>query len=522
MGVPPGGPEDKTAPIVVFSYPARDQINIPLNTVVVLEFSEMVHRTSVEASLYLSPEPGKRLRYRWSGRRLTLDYLDPLPDNRTIVVTVGAQARDLQGNSFEQSYTLAFSTGDRIDRGAVSGFVELPEESRSATVTAYLLHDSLPDPMTDAPDYRIQSDVFGAFDLSYLAEGRYRLFALDDRNTDGLWSPASEWIGTASEDVNVKEGDMPHVTFLPTLQDTTPLKLLRVKQEDRMSIGLRLNRDARPSRVLLADSLGILRTESLARDTSASGSWFAYVDRPLSGDSATLSADLDQETVASKFAISERPDSSRPYVIESYPVSRALISDLPSEALLIFSEPIKLLEQSDSLHIVLKEDTSEIGVRLDQTDPVSLTAYPNSPFLRGATYLLQIPGKLVEDRAGNFPEDSVLTLRWMTLPDDSLGNISGKILAAESGQWIVELYEAGQYFIVDSLITTNAFEFVGLPQADYLIRVVLDNNQNGVVDRGAVLPFSFSEPFVWHPETLSVRPRWTNETEISWTTSSHP
>ncbi len=353
MAAPPGGPEDKLAPVIAVTTPAQDATNVSRDTDVVLEFSEPVNRPGVEASLYLSPEPGRRLRYRWSGRRLTLDYLDPLPENRTIVVTVGAQAKDLQGNLLESSFTLAFSTGDSIDRGEVSGLVAMPEGSKSFGVVAYILGDTMPDPMVDAPDYRIQTTAEGKFSLSYLAKGRYRLFALDDRNFDGLWSPAVEQIGTASKDVDVREGLKPYVTFSPSLQDTTPFAILRVRQIDEHQIDLRVNHSGQPI-VEISDGASTQFAEHFREDTSASGSWHIYFPDTVSGDSATLSVrvsnpHIPDSSLTARYAVNNRPDTTAPEMIDSWPTDHLQTQFVPDEILAIFSEPIVFTEHSDSL-----------------------------------------------------------------------------------------------------------------------------------------------------------------------------
>jgi uncharacterized protein (DUF2141 family) len=513
MGAPPGGPEDKIAPQVVFTSPETDALSVDVQARVVLEFSEMMNRPSVETALYLSPEPGNRLRYHWKGRRLTLEYLDALEINRTHVVSVGAQAKDLQGNALENSFTLAFSTGNHIDRGAFSGLAEIPEGLRSLSILAYSRTDA--NPMSEIADYRIQTASDGTFELSYLAPATYRVFAVADRNFDGKWSPASEVIGTASSDVMVTEGENPYVTFSPTLQDTTPWTMLRVKSVDRRTMNLRFNHPAQPS-FELSDGAGVHFPEHVRPDSSSSGSWFAYFAEELTGDSATVRAQVADTELVSRCAISLLADTTRPELFESFPESYSKLRTIPQQIYAAFSEPVVVTQQDESLSVMMMKDTTLLPVIAEQSDPAAMNILPLDSLMPGSTYTIEIPSALVSDYSGNTPRDSVLLFSWYTYPQDSLGSIVGSVQSVESSQWLVELLKVGENVPLGAVSTQSVFEFVNYPPDDYLLRVIQDRNNDQNFDRGFVEPFGFSEPFLWHPETLTVRPRWQSEATVVW------
>ncbi len=517
MAAPPGGPEDKTAPEIVLSSPAQGSVFVPLDSDVTLEFSEPVNRPTVEAALYLSPEPGRRLRYRWSGRRLTLDYLDPLPENRTIVVTVGAQAKDMLSNTLENSYTLAFSTGDHIDKGEIFGVVALPDGAHSISVVAYLLGDTMPDPMRVTPDYRMQTAEDGTFDLGYLATGNYRLLALDDKNFDGLWLPASEWIGTSTGDVSVEEGTKPFVSFVPTLQDTTQLSIIRARQIDNYTVNVRFNRDVQPDRLDVVSDSSEQTALYHRADTSSTASWFIYLDDTLSSDSADVRAMFQDIELSARFAVHARPDTTPPTMSSSWPVNRSATTEVPREIIAIFGEPIVFGEQTDSLKITVKHDTTEVEITAVQSDPAALTITPLEPFAVDEKYSLYIPKQLISDRSGNMSRDSLMKIVWYTYPADSLGTIEGRVRANELGPWLVELYAVKAKLPEQTIFTNATFKFEGYPAGDYRLRVIRDVNKNENFDTGRISPFEFSEPFQWHPDTVSVRPRWTADVEFLWT-----
>ncbi len=157
-----------------------------------------------------------------------------------------------------------------------------------------------------------------------------------------------------------------------------------------------------------------------------------------------------------------------------------------------------------------------------QGDPASIIIVPDSALPTGKKCKIEIPTSLVRDYSGNTPHDSLLTFSWYCYPDDSLGTISGVVRATAGAQWLVQLYSLDHRVPVDYLTTFSEFSFEDWPAGDYRIRVVQDVTRDVYHDIGSVAPFEFSEPFEWHPDTISIRPRWTNEIEFFWTTETQP
>lgn len=121
QGAPPGGPVDKMPPRILAAWPHPDTTRVPLKSRITLQFNEAVDHRTCEESIFITPRPAQAARFRWHGKKLEIQLPGGLLPHRTYVITVGTGTKDLRNISMAASWSLAFSTGDSLDRGALSG-----------------------------------------------------------------------------------------------------------------------------------------------------------------------------------------------------------------------------------------------------------------------------------------------------------------------------------------------------------------------------------------------------------------
>ena len=520
---PPGGLEDKTGPEIVKHYPAADAVNVDPHMVVELEFSEFVNRPSVESSLFMSPDPILRLKYKWSGRKLKLIYLDPLEQDRTYVVSIGSEAKDLRGNPAGKTTTIAFSTGDELDEGRFHGWIGGVEKPQTISIWAYRLEqDSLPDPLTDVAEYRIQAKTDGTFRLEYLKLGTYRVFAVDDRNRDGLWNPVSELIGTAPWDVAVEEMTDHWVSFLPVMQDTSAISIRRIKQIDARRYDTKLSRVVRTCNCSFVDSVGA-RIPTIASYTQKDEpeTWTLFTESDLfSGSWIAACSGLDNlnrrwET-ADTFDVADKPDTVAPQLVTGWPSDFPKPAISPDSVMLIFDEPVAYVTLEDTiLRITSSRDT--LGVQIHSFDVRTVLFTPSAKIDSGGRYVLAFDGHTIADLSGNALSDTSVFYSFAVLAPDSLGTILGSFNAETGGQYLLKLHSLGTGNVYDSLsASVGPYRFDQIPSGRYVISVVQDRDRDSTLSAGSVIPFKFSEPFFQAADTISVRARWESETDINW------
>ncbi|MEM0963015.1 MAG: Ig-like domain-containing protein, partial [Bacteroidota bacterium] len=136
---PTGGPVDTTPPSLVEVSPADGTTNVSDPTVV-LTFSERLSSRSGSA-VTVTPAGDVPVEVSIRGRDITL-RIPELRDSTTYVVTVGTELQDQRNVALRSPITVAFSTGDEIDAGRLSGLIRDPRTGQgvgSMAVWAYAL-----------------------------------------------------------------------------------------------------------------------------------------------------------------------------------------------------------------------------------------------------------------------------------------------------------------------------------------------------------------------------------------------
>jgi hypothetical protein len=525
VGAPPGGPEDKTGPSLIEFYPRSNAVSVPRRMTARLVFSEPVNRASVEAALFLSPDPRERVRYRWRGRALDLIFLDSLEDERTYVISVGSQAKDLRGNPAGITNTIAFSTGEHIDRGRIDGWLSGVSAPQAVSLWAYLLAgDSVVNPARQDADYRLQSGRDGRFRFEYLKAGRYRVFAVEDRNQDGRWNPPGERLGIPPWDVNVTDSTMPWVSFRPAEFDTVPARIHKVRAVNQRQIDVRMNRS-------VASLAGWMQPESgdsvavmdAYPDTSGRDAWHLFSEEPLAPglyQLAASGADIfgnpweGRDTVQ----VRERPDTTRPHILGTTPRDRSTATRVPDTLTVVFDEPVTVSVDSMPSFRLISGATDTSVMTCVLAEPRVLNFVP-SPLLELAkTYTLLLDGRAIRDASGNTAGDSLLSFSFSILSPDSMGTLIGRIAGDAHAPYLVSALTLREGQIAGRATVTGNGEFIigSLPAGLYFLDVISDMDRNGAYTFGALRPLQMSEPFLLLSDTVTIRARWECEQRIDW------
>jgi hypothetical protein len=198
---PSGGPPDTTPLQVIFSDPAPSAVNVSTNSIR-LTFNHDISMRQLLNTVIISPPIGD-YDIAVDGKKTEIKGFKPLEQNRTYILTLDKNLRDNRGHTFSSPYTLAFSTGAFIDSGTISGKVINTDYSpaTNALILAFAEHPETSGAaslLQREPDYFIQADASGAFSFNHITRGSYRIFAVNDRNHDLRYNPATEEIGLSS------------------------------------------------------------------------------------------------------------------------------------------------------------------------------------------------------------------------------------------------------------------------------------------------------------------------------------
>ena len=533
--IPPGGgPPDTVPPTIIRTVPDSNAVRVQTISIE-LEFSEYVDRRSVEESIFISPYVGE-LEFDWSGTSVKVSFSESLRKNTTYVVNIGTDVVDIRaGNRMAAGFTLAFTTGDSIDRGFISGRV-FDEKPEGVMIFAYTLQGMNPDtldPSRVKPDYIMQTGRGGTFTLANIAYGVYRLIAVRDEYRNLLYDKQIDQYGVTTADIEVhaNRGHVRDVWFRLSREDTTRPFLTSVRALDRHHLAVRFS-EAMDSLSFEQAVFSIIDTTT-QRPTAVA---VHYLNRSLpslagvvtatgldSGATYRLQVErvydragnaIDSTHASDVFAGSNSPDTLNPRISVRALTdsSRGYSPDQPIE--IDFSEPVK---QAPVIHAITLRDSSlkPVELELHWLNATDIELTPRKQLLSKAWYQIRVLMDSVRDLQGNGYKDSTFLLRFQTLDLQTTGVIEGTVAdgLGEKG--------TGRIYLTASSIDLNRarqktvrlerpgiFKIDRLAEGKYVINSFRDADSSGSYSFGLPYPFIASERFAVFPDTLKVRARW--------------
>ncbi|MFQ5652419.1 MAG: Ig-like domain-containing protein [bacterium] len=535
---PSGGPADKVPPEIVGVAPRDKATNVARDQRIEFEFSEAMNRKSLQKAVFIAPDPGEEgVRFKWKGRKLRIEFADSLKADRTYVITLGTDLKDAHGNALAHSYTLAFSTGATISDGKIAGRVYAGDSAQGILIWAYILdgeRDSNPEQETAS--YVTQTDAQGKYELSHLSAGRYRVFAMQDKDRNRFFEVGVDGLGVPQGDVTLIQDSLAvqDVDFKVAIQDTLGPALVSVSANHRAQVALLFDEalavegTAEPQnyRIVAAgkgerDALEVVmaylnpldaQAVMLVTEPQQAGSDYELSVVNLRDQSGNV---VDPDFGSDVFTASAVPDTFKPQIVRSVPQDSARAVLLNSGIALIFHEPI---QKSVFEHSFTVSDSAGQSVEgeLQWPTPVSATFVPQRPWRSLQRYRVSVKLDSVIDVAGNATRDSLWQISFTTVNADTFSSISGTVADPDSTQTGRIFLRAAQE-VKDGpvyelqLDGPGAYEFKNLLPGTYRLEGFRDRNGDGKYSFGRPVPFEPAERFFVYPDAIKVRARWPNE-----------
>jgi hypothetical protein len=528
QGYPPGGPVDKTGPFIIESYPQPEAVGVSPHVSPWIRLNEWLDRNSVENAVFISPEPEGGFEIKIRGKKIRVRFAEPLPENRTTVITFGAGIRDVNGNQMASSFVLAFSTGQRIEKNEIRGEVAGMTDPGAVWVWAYPLESfSEPDPRRDKAPFATQPDLDGGFLLPFLPEGNYRLFAVEEERRDRLWDSEKETIAFPPEDVKTAPGVFPYVNLRLSVCDLQAPSLENAEALHRQAVRLAFDEPVRVDSMVVdarredgaelsvigvcqdpSDSSAVLLTTAIQRK----GDVYRFALTEIEDFTGNRADSISADVAAATF-----PDTVGPRFTWTDPEDGAQDVALDVRIRVGFSEPITLtdLPGAISLH---RTDGDTIAGRWRYPASNLGVFEPETGLQTDAEYTLTIIGARLRDIFGNPSPDSLIAVSFRTLDPEETGGISGEVGNAVPDLRVVAEYSGSldRSFQTD-VDRSGAFRLGFLPAGFYRLWLYRDFDDSGTLSPGRLSPFTYAEPFCSGVDSIRVRSRWeTERVTLTW------
>jgi hypothetical protein len=502
-------------------------------------FSEFVQESNLPQAVVITPIPAHPPEYSWSGRRVTIEFQDPLVENRTYAVTFGGEISDLSGNRLGRPFTLRFATGPVIDSGRIQGSV-LGMNKRRAFVFAYRIpsdsarfSDTLR-PDSTRPDFITPVGDDGRFSLEGLPNGTFRLLAVADETADQIYTPGSDAYGVATTDFRIDTATVPVtgvvIRLRPGAIDIVAPALYSASSVNRSHTTLRFSEPIDTATVrrenfsITLDSGGTATITDVWRSpTNRLAVEIAHSELPAEATATahavnlrdTVGNGLPDSAASAKFTVADRHDTLPPNLLP-LAIDSIKAYSFPDSIVISFDEGVRVTNPAGMVSI---RDTAgpRIPFRLRPLNGAQFVATPLDSLFGVTRAMLEIDLGRVSDLSGN-RRDSVVKLpvaiAQPRLPGSLQGTIADSIAPGSLHVVIAQMTGTGRIFRLRG-VRNGPWEFPSLPEGEYEVSAFRDNDNDGEYDYGSPVPFRPAEAFTAFRGSVRVRPRWaTNKVDL--------
>ncbi len=196
IGSPTGGPKDETPPVVVESNPANKSTEFKGKRIEI-KFDEFIQLKNVYKELIISPPLKERPETKLKGKSLVIDLKNELRENTTYTLNFGNAIADNNEGNVLSDFEFVISTGSYVDSLSVTGKLVNAFNLKPPDDQVYImLYENLNDsaPYLEIPAFIGKTNKEGIFALNNIKSDTFKIFALQDANSNLLFDIASEKI----------------------------------------------------------------------------------------------------------------------------------------------------------------------------------------------------------------------------------------------------------------------------------------------------------------------------------------
>ncbi|MCA8833006.1 Ig-like domain-containing protein [Hymenobacter pini] len=508
---PEGGARDTIPPKLVRSVPANGTRNYQGKSVR-LEFSEQVQLKDLAKNLIVAPIIGDDNPYKIREERtaITLTYDKPLAANTTYSFNFGNSISDITESNPAPKAIVSFSTGPDLDSASVRGSV-VDVLSQQPVENAVVLLYPEADTSTvrrGRPTYLARTDKSGRFELTYLKATRYRAYTLLDKNNNNRYEEP-ERIGYLPDLLTVA-GRTDSVRFLMTRPDTRR-PLVTTQKTNPTDFRISYNEGVRQATLAplgsatpspaLNEALQLTdkgRTAVLYRTPELQEGRFLLT----SADSA---GNVGRDTINVRFQGNAPAKRGAAYTVEGSPkeVYRQ------GQVKFVFNEPIRLTP-GKPIGTLLEDSLKRRPLSLPadgslSPDRATLSLNPNTSARKTVTFVLD--STVVRSITGQ--PLGLKPLRLRVAEQTSTGTLSGPVQTTARRYW-VQLLDANNNIISVLDSPKGTYRFDNLQPGTFRLRVLIDENQDGVWQGGDPELRRPPEPVYLLSKTIQIRSNFDN------------
>ena len=534
--VPPtGGPKDEDPPVLLKSTPENGARNVAQNTLE-LTFDEFVVLKNIKDQLIITPRVDFEYDYKIKKQTITFEFEEALNDSTTYTFNFREGIVDMTEGTSAEQLVIAFSTGPMLDTLEITGQIVnlMTGKSNEKAVVGLYEETDTTDLFTSSPLYFTNTLEDGTYTFRNIKDGNYRLYAFVDNNKNLTCQSDGEAYGFLNEiikldsNINLEPIPVQHLNI-----DT--LKVNRVQQSGHYVI-LTANKYLSEASLVAEDSQAVQFSyeedrKGLKIYNTVEIEDSLHIQAFLTDSTGT---ELNYEFYLKYEETTRRKDEFKSNLtkligsIQTKKITGSFIFDKPIKSITLDSVRI---ERDSTMIIMVKDkivltpDTTrtlyELQIPFPQQMLDSLTNTPTGAKEKmdsrggrgkakgGGTYTLVIP------HGTFFTVDSdtsqSINKGIDILKPAQLGVIQGGVHTSHLSYEIQLVNE--KFEVIKKTGPGSSYKFSEVKPGEYLVRILIDSNNNGRWEPGDIREGVIPEPVIIYADPngvqkTSIRANW--------------
>lgn len=516
VGSPVGGSKDTIAPKFVKANIDTTRVNVSTNLKTLrLDFDEYITLKDIQKNLIISPPIKYKKIYPTSlgNKYIQIEWDEELQPNTTYNFNFGNAITDLnEGNVFPY-FNFAFSTGNEIDNLYISGDVKsgftFPKEKNDTknnfVIGLYKASDSVD--FTKKPYYIAKADEDGYFELNHIKSGEYKIIAFDDTDQNSVFTIGKEEVFFQNENLGITQNISG--MKIRTLPSKGSVKFSEYKE---ISGGFLFKFEGKPEKVEIFSETDNLKEYKSEHKKFSDSAFVWFDDKQLNLPEKNINIGLKFRYQADSLSGVASPYYKANAKTE-FNLKNAFGAVIPPTGKMII-EANKPITKIDYQKWSLKMDsltTQGFTANISEKNPNKIEVFSN--FLPSKKYTLSLPKESVETHFEKLPK--TYQFNFEIDKTENYGSLEMRLAKKPSAPFWIQLLDEKNEVKYSQFSNSNNIKFNTLPPAKYYVRILVDNNENGIWDEADFKNNKTAEQVFIYPKMIEIRPLWEN-VEDQW------
>jgi len=543
---PTGGPKDTSPPVILKYEPPINSLNFSQKKIRIT-FDEFIQLKDINSQVIISPPIDKTPEFKLRGKSLIIEMTETLKENTTYNIFFGNSIVDLTENNPFENFQYVFSTGNVIDSLSISGSIYNAFDLapvKNINVMLYLnINDTIPFdslPYFVRPYYLTKTDASGNFTFNNLIDQPFKLFALNDQNSNLIYDQPSEAIAfldtlispvykqtkvpdTIESDTMVIDDIEKILSFKSGIklalfnEADSAQKLIKVTliKKNQLSFFFKRpvsNLTVRPLNLKTGLDWGIQEV-NITKDT------INYWIKNMIQDSITFEVsdngiilDTVEVAVVKKGKDKKQGSDARDTTILTIKTElKANHSELYQPFKLIFDYPVTTFNPTKLQ--LFKHDTIPVDAALSFTDPAQRKFDVDYKWSSATPYKLVIIDSAFFDLLHR--TNDTLKFTFISKSVEDYGNFFINVKLPEAETNVIFQLLSGDKVQEEFIISgSERLSFIHLTPGDYKLKAIFDSNMNGKWDTGDYMYKKQPEEVRFYSSDITIRANW--DVEEDW------